>query len=344
MPGPGGNRAVISRTAPHNGFRGRGNPNPTGHRSLVHSPLAYRQEDPNEPTEAPRYADEVGGIVPGYKGHVPRAQHLYGRSAYGDPDGVSHSGDLRLRSGEDAFASGFANGVGIDARQTRHPDTKRDAGVWSEGVPDYSVQVGGVLPGYKGHVPRAIHKYGASAVGNTPQFGSSAEHNEVEELRILFTRSPELQEVPAGYYASTRADPNDNGSEWWPHAPPYTAIEGRMVDYRDEINGVLPRYAGHVPRAKDKCGGSHYGRTRSVSSVEANGSKATFRGECRHCAWILTLPTLHSHPLATLALCSPHPAIRLVQLGRAHGWLGHGPGAPREHQSRSGIRSAPPAT
>ena len=25
-----------------------------------------------------------------------------------------------------------------------------------------------------------------------------------------------------------------------------------MTDYREQINGVLPKYAGHVPRAKDK--------------------------------------------------------------------------------------------
>ena len=44
-----GNAAVNTRTAPHNAMRGRGPPNPTGHRSMVESPLPYRQEDPREP-------------------------------------------------------------------------------------------------------------------------------------------------------------------------------------------------------------------------------------------------------------------------------------------------------
>ena len=164
------------------------------------------------------------GIVPGYGGHRPRSQHTYGRSSFGDPNGVSHAGELRKQSqgalergGEDAFASGFANGVGIDGRMHGHPDTKADTGVWSESVPDYSNQVGGVLPGYGGHVPRAIHKYGASAVGNTPQFGVANEHEEVAELRKMFARSPEVRGLDHGDYV--RSDPNDDGEDWWPKSP-----------------------------------------------------------------------------------------------------------------------------
>jgi len=144
-----------------------------------------------------------------------------------------------------------------------HPDTKQDAGVWTEGMPDYSAQVGGILPGYAGHVPRAIHKYGASAKGNTPQFHDSEEHKEVEELRKLFGRSPEVSMIPEGADLP-RSDPNDDGENWWPRAPPKGAIEGQMTDFRDEINGILPKYAGHVPRGKDKYGASHFGKTRTV--------------------------------------------------------------------------------
>jgi len=267
--GPGGNVGVITRTAPHDGFHGRGGTNPTGHKSMVESPLPYRQEDPSEPET--RYCDEeVNGIVPGYGGHRPRAHHCYGRSSFGDPKGKSHAGNLRKsskgkleRGGEDEFAHGFANGDGIDAAMRGHPDTKADAGVWAEGVPDYSQQVGGVVPGYGGHVPRAIHKYGASAVGNTPQFNASSEHQEVEELRKLFSRSPQVAMIPEGGDLM-RADPNDDGENWWPRSPPGAAIEGQMTDFRDQINGVLPKYAGHVPRGKDKYGASHFGKTRTV--------------------------------------------------------------------------------
>lgn len=268
--GPGGNIGVITRTAPHDGFHGRGPANPTGHKSMVQSPLPYRQENPNEPET--RYCDEeVNGVVPGYGGHRPRAQHCYGRSAYGDPQGVSHAGELRkqstgslVRGGEDGFASGFHNGVGMDAEMKGHPDTKADAGAWAEGIPDYSRQIGGVLPGYGGHVPRSIHKYGASAVGNTPQFFDSSEHKEVEELRQLFSRQPQVAMIPEGGDLP-RSDPNDDGEDWWPKTAPGQAIEGQMVDFRDEINGVVPKYAGHVPRGKDKYGASHYGKTRTVA-------------------------------------------------------------------------------
>jgi len=266
--GPGGNVGVITRTAPHDGFRGRSNPNPTGHTTMVASPLPYRQEDSNEPET--RYCDEeANGIVPGYGGHRPRAQHCYGRSSFGDPNGVSHAGKLRQQSqgklergGEDAFASGFANGVGIDASMHGHPNTKVDSGTWAERLPDYKNQVGGIVPGYGGHVPRALHKYGASAVGSTPQFDGSPEKEEVAELRKLFAREPEVRGLEDGDYF--RSDPNDDGEEWWPKSPPLAAIEGHMVDFREQINGVLPKYAGHVPRAKDKYGASAHGYTRTV--------------------------------------------------------------------------------
>ena len=270
--GPGGNIGVITRTAPHDGFRGRNRPSETGHPSMVQSPLPYRQEDPAEPET--RYCDEeVNGVVPGYAGHRPRAQHCYGRAAYGDPKGVSHAGELRKRSvgklergGEDGFASGFANGEGIDARMKGHPNTKEDAGVWAEGMADYSSQVGGILPGYAGHVPRSIHKFGASAKGNTPQFDKSSEHREVQELRQLFSRQPMVAMIPEGGDL-VRSDPNDDGEDWWPKGPPSGAIEGQMTDFRDQINGVVPKYAGHIPRGKDKYGASHYGKTRTVALV-----------------------------------------------------------------------------
>jgi len=276
--GPGGNVGVITRTSPHDGFRGRSAPNPTGHVTMVESPLPYRQEHPNEPET--RYGDvEVNGIVPGYGGHRPRSQHTYGRSSFGDPNGVSHAGELRKQSqgalergGEDAFASGFANGVGIDGRMHGHPDTKADGGTWTENLPDFKKQIGGVLPGYGGHVPRAIHKYGESAVGATPQFGVVSEHEEVAELRKLFSRTPEVRGLENGDYM--RSDPNDDGEEWWPKRPPQAAIEGKMTDFREQINGVLPKYAGHVPRAKDKYGASAHGYTRTVEGAVSDKSNS----------------------------------------------------------------------
>ena len=238
----------------------------------------------------------MNGGSSGYAGHRLRAQHCYGRAAYGDPKGVSHAWQLRKRSvgklergGEDRFASGFANGEGIDARMKGHPNTKEDAGVWAEGMADYSSQVGGILPGYAGHVPRSIHKFGASAKGNTPQFDKSSEHREVQELRQLFSRQPMVAMIPEGGDL-VRSDPNDDGEDWWPKGPPSGAIEGQMTDFRDQINGVVPKYAGHIPRGKDKYGASHYGKTRTVALVPGrcairSSRRATLASKFRAQSW-----------------------------------------------------------
>ena len=171
-------------------------------------------------------------MIPGYGGHV-LVRSTATAAQPSATKGISHAGELRKKSegklergGEDAFASGFQNGEGIDGAMKGHPDTKADSGVWAEGMPDYSVQVGGILPGYAGHVPRSIHKFGASAKGNTPQFDKSSEAREVEELRQLFSRQPTVAMIPEGGDLP-RSDPNDDGEDWWPKAPPGAAIEDR---------------------------------------------------------------------------------------------------------------------
>uniref|UniRef100_A0A7S2DME1 Uncharacterized protein n=1 Tax=Haptolina brevifila TaxID=156173 RepID=A0A7S2DME1_9EUKA len=272
--GGSGNAGVITRTTPANMSRKNPNYQETHHKALTESPLPYRQEDPSEADT--RYCDEVHGIIPGYAGHRPRAQHNYGRSAFGDPEHVSHAAELRkkghlvLTGGvahfEDAPGAGHGGeGKGIDGKQTGHPNTKDEHGRWMEGLPDYSHQVGGVLPGYGGHVPRSIHKYGASAKGQTPPFEKSREHDEIKELRELFSRQPKIRGLEKGDFP--RSDPNDDGEEWWPQTAPTAAIEGQMKDFRDVRNGVVPKYAGHIPRSKDKYGASAFGRTRTVADV-----------------------------------------------------------------------------
>jgi len=273
--GGSGATMVATKTAP--GRRKLGNPE-SGHKSMMESPLPYRQEDPSEVDT--RYCDGVGGIIPGYGGHRPRAQHNYGRSSFGDPMGKSHAATLRQQgtmklhgdNGEWVDNHGSATGAGIDGAQAGHPNTKEDAGVWSEGTPDYAAQVGGVLPGYGGHVPRAHHTYGRSAVGQTQPFDPSIEHKELEELRELFSRNPKVRGLEKGDYY--RADPNDDGEEWWPQTAPSQAIEGQMNDFRDTRNGILPKYAGHVPRSKDKSGQSAFGKTHTVIGHNADKSNS----------------------------------------------------------------------
>ena len=183
-------------------------------------------------------------------GTVRARQHCYGRAAFGDPKGVSHAAScgrspLASWSVEDAFASGFQNGEGIDGAMKGHPDTKADSGVWAEGMPDYSVQVGGILPGYAGHVPRSIHKFGASAKGNTPQFDKSAEHREVEELRQLFSRAHGRDDSRGRRSPARGSERRRRGLV--AQGAPSGAIEGQMTDFRDQINGVLPKVRGPHP-------------------------------------------------------------------------------------------------
>merc|ERR1739848_854281 len=45
------------------------------------------------------------------------------------------------------------------------------------------------------------------------------------------------------------------------------------MGYRDEINGVVPKYSGHVPRAKDKYGASAFGKTRTVDDPDGKLQK-----------------------------------------------------------------------
>jgi len=243
-------------------------------------------------------------------------------SSFGDPNHVSHAGELRRasqgkleRGGEDAFASGFANGQGIDTIMTGHPNTKLDTGVWMEAAPDYKKQVGGVLPGYGGHVPRAIHKYGASAVGATPQFAGSPEKQEVEELRQLFSRQPQVRGLEHGDFF--RTDPNDDGEEWWPKKPPVAAIEGVMTDFRDEINGVIPKYAGHVPRGKDKYGASAFGKTRTVEGQSLDQTNSGVKTEGVIMGQVRRINTKAEVPFK--------PTQRLDGNGVVPGYKGHVP-------------------
>jgi len=262
--GGSGNVCVSTKTSPAR----RKPPNPEGHKQLIESPLPYRQEDPAEPPT--RYCDTVNGVVPGYAGHRPRAQHTYGKAAFGDPQGLSHAAELRMKGELVVFGDmgvwhdggGTAKAQGIDGEQTGHPDTKAEGGVWAEGLTPYAAQVGGVLPGYGGHVPRALHTYGVSAKGMTPPFATSNEHEEIAELRELFSRSPKVRGLESGDFV--RSDPNDDGEEWWPQAAPNAAIGGIMTDFRDMRNGLLPKYAGHIPKAKDKYGASAVGHTRTI--------------------------------------------------------------------------------
>ena len=148
---------------------------------------------------APDYKDQVGGIVPGYSGHVPRARDKYAGSAHGTISNVgAQTGHVRP---EDVIPPTFEK---------------------------YVANSRGVMPGYTGYRPEARNVHNVSAFGGIPPPGTATT---IEELgqgnrNFNFERKP---------------------------------VENPPPSFRDNVGGILPGYTGHVPRAQEKQGQTHYG-------------------------------------------------------------------------------------
>ena len=109
----------------------------------------------------------IAGTVPGYTGWRPEAAHVKNVSAWGC---VPHE-----RGGGYVTPDvGLSASLGSLADQSKPPD-HTEQGVrqydWrrknkqAEPPPSFRDNVGGVLPGYAGHVPRADEKHGTSHYG-----------------------------------------------------------------------------------------------------------------------------------------------------------------------------------
>jgi len=150
----------------------------------------------------------------------------------------------------------------------------------------------GVIPGYQGHVPRARDTFGVTAVGGLAPESNTGKHKKLGamsghaepvpweknydwETQVYNKFSEKKTGVMPGYAgfrpgardvdgfaafggiahdgAKGRGDNAVQKAEW---------DTGRMkpdVDYRKEVNGIVPGYKGHVPNAIDKHGTSHFG-------------------------------------------------------------------------------------
>ena len=107
-----------------------------------------------EPAETvfPEYKDKKRGVMPGYAGFRPGSRDHHAQSAFG---GIAHDGP-----------QGRGDEPVLKAKWDRE---RMDPGT------DYRQVVGGIVPGYSGHVPLAITKAGHSHWGQ-PQKGAQAGH------------------------------------------------------------------------------------------------------------------------------------------------------------------------
>merc|ERR1719181_2395097 len=92
------------------------------------------------------YKDQVGGIVPGYAGHVPRARDKYAGSAHG------------------AIAPERGPPVALGPQQGH----VRPEDVIPPVFDSYISNSKGVLPGYTGFRPESKHVHNVSAFGGIP--------------------------------------------------------------------------------------------------------------------------------------------------------------------------------
>lgn len=107
------------------------------------------------------YRQEVNGIVPGYKGHVPRARDKVGGSAVGTVPLTSRGSDER---GQSSLATRRAGG-GMTRRAASAPRERQSVSRRPFAADESKLQDAfgqGTVPGYLGHVRGVRAVYGAS--------------------------------------------------------------------------------------------------------------------------------------------------------------------------------------
>lgn len=191
-----------------------------------------------------KYRNEVGGIVPGYQGHVPRARDQFGESAVGglQPDpwsGHRHNGPA---VGHYVNAQGQTE-LMKDEKKWQHEEKRFEA---------YKERNGGVMANYAGHRPgaRAVEATSAYSVVSRPGKPGSFEFNDTADF--------------TGKSGNSQA------------------TTGQKDSYRAQVGGVVPGYKGFVPGAIDKAGGSHFGGIKGVDTktgLQTNKYKVDEEGD-----------------------------------------------------------------
>jgi len=180
------------------------------------------------------YIEKQKGVMPGYCGFRPEAGHVKNVSAFG---GIPHQGmpdtngvGLSFSVASDAETSALSQGdrkvtdQGLQASfEWRRPNDV------TESPPSFRENVGGVLPGYTGHVPMSTEKHGVSHYG-----GLDPSQNRV----------PLAQTGHEGYKISAPGQPFGQAGE-------------KDVDLK-----MVPGYQGFIPKARDAFGTSVYTKGR----------------------------------------------------------------------------------
>lgn len=226
--------------------------------SPVKSPAKFVARRTNMPAETERiYRDDVRGIVSGYRGHVPNSRNVIGNTYYGGPGG----GMLR-------DTGSYSMGTRIDhaddkASETEHggmPGYRGKAslghgeGTWSqtergtaghhliEHSPDLKGR--GVVTGYAGFIPGRQHKYGTAHRSKGVNDGIYPYVEKVEGRQV--SDSPLGQPKGAA-----------------PEAP-------QPESYCKQVNGILPGYRGHMPRAREVVGETFFGGLSGQEGEQGN--------------------------------------------------------------------------
>jgi len=156
-----------------------------------------------------------------------------------------------------------------------------------------SEEVGGIMVGYKGHVPRARDKVGASPLGHIVAARGADGFPAPEETNAAYqpafgAQTSHQYEGESPLFVSIAADHGKSalmaGAGGDPNPKPNRTVDG---------NGYIPRFAGHKPGAYNHIGGSIHGAgamgTQQIpeSSFEYKTIHGTFK---RHNAEDVVLP------------------------------------------------------
>lgn len=195
------------------------------------------------------HSANVGGIVPGYSGFVPGAAHKVGGAACGGTKGSKGPQRTAIGAACSDVSCSSAHGATI---------------------PSHRGDIGGIVPGYAGFVPRAQHTYGGSAYGKVTTGITQGNRSYGETKAQRGQREPasnrETKAVIPGYKgyisrsqhrvgSSAFASPDKASSS---PSRPGSASGGQFTRPHDG-QGIVSGYRGHVPSARDKIGGSFCG-------------------------------------------------------------------------------------
>lgn len=154
-----------------------------------------------------------------------------------------------------------ADGDGIISLEERAKiDGKAKSCIWEKAVPpkpDHKNSVGGIITGYKGHVPRARDKIGSNPLGGLP--GTPVSPNGYSKTAESFAQGSGAAGTEVNNYATESSDPQ--GVKSAPTKP-------RLPN----LGHVRPGFAGHVPGQKDIIGRSTFQTEDSDNYLAQKGT------------------------------------------------------------------------